>query len=158
MSACTFFGHRECYGLDTNVLRDAIESLIQQGTDTFYVGHQGEFDSIVLAFLKNLKREYPQITISVVLAYLPIQEAGYDLYADCSIYPEGLELCHLKFAIERRNRWMIAQSNYCICYITHTWGGAYKFAQQAKSKGLRVIDLGCLPHLFTSLQTNSAGI
>ncbi len=39
MSACTFFGHRECYGLDVGVLQTAIENLILEGVDTFYVGH-----------------------------------------------------------------------------------------------------------------------
>ncbi len=32
MSVCTFFGHSECYGLDKDVLRNAIEDLIKQGT------------------------------------------------------------------------------------------------------------------------------
>ena len=49
-----------------------------------------------------------------------------------------------KHLIEKRNKWMIAQSDYCICYITHTWGGAYKFARQAKRKGLHVINLGSI--------------
>ncbi len=142
MSACTFFGHRECYGLDIAVLQATIENLINKGVDTFYVGHQGRFDSMVRTCLQNLKKTYQHITFAVVLAYMPTQRAEYDLYADCSIYPEGLELCHPKFAIERRNRWMLAASDYCICYITHTWGGAYRFARQAKRRGLTVINLG----------------
>ncbi len=144
MSACTFFGHRECYGLDIEELQAAIESLIGKGVDTFYVGHQGGFDSMVLSCLQNLKKTYPQIVFSVVLSYLPTQRAEQDLYADCSIYPEGLELCHPKFAIERRNRWMIEQSDYCICCISHTWGGAYKFVRRAKHCGSEVINLGDL--------------
>ncbi len=144
MQACTFFGHRECYGLDMEALQAAIESLIGRGVDTFYVGHQGDFDRMVLTCLRDLKSRHPQITFSVVLAYLPAQREAYDLYADCSIYPEGLELCHPKFAIAQRNRWMLARSDCCICYITHTWGGAYQFAQAAKRRGLEGIDLGPL--------------
>ncbi len=142
MSACTFFGHRECYGLDVEKLQDAIENLIGKGVDTFYVGHQGGFDGVVLSCLQHLKKTYPQITFSVVLAYLPTHRAEQDLYADCSIYPEGLELCHPKFAMERRNRWMLAQAEYCICFLTHTWGGAYTFVGKAKAQGLRIINLG----------------
>ena len=41
MLACTFFGHRDCYSLDEQVLIDAIEDLIRNGVDTFYVGNQG---------------------------------------------------------------------------------------------------------------------
>lgn len=38
---CTFFGHRDCYGLDAEVLRNAIEDLIKQGVVAFYVGNHG---------------------------------------------------------------------------------------------------------------------
>ena len=39
---CTFFGHRDCFDLDEAVLWSAIENLINQGVDAFYVGNQGE--------------------------------------------------------------------------------------------------------------------
>ncbi len=96
----------------------------------------------MLTCLRNLKKTYPQITFSVVLAYLPTQRAECDLYSDCSIYPEGLELCHPKFAIDRRNRWLVDHAQYCVCYITHAWGGAYQFARKAKRQGLHTVNLG----------------
>ena len=139
MSACTFFGHRECYGLDSQVLLQAIEELITQGVDTFYVGNQGQFDSTVYACLKHLRNQHPHIRVCVVLAYLPTEKNECDNPAD-TIYPE-IE-GHPKFAIERRNRWMIDHSGYCICYINHTWGGAYKFAKLAKQRGKTVINIG----------------
>ena len=33
-------------------------------------------------------------------------------------------------------------SDCCLCYINHTWGGAYKFACMAKRRGLTVVNLG----------------
>ncbi len=139
MAACTFFGHRDCYSLDEQVLIDAIEDLIRNGVETFYVGNQGQFDSAVYSCLKQLREEYPYIRICVVLAYFPTATSGYDDMAD-TMYPE-IE-GHPKFAIERRNRWMLDQSEYCICYINHTWGGAYKFAQKALRCGKIVMNLG----------------
>lgn len=35
MKACTFFGHRECYRLEAQVLWNAIENYIDQGVDMF---------------------------------------------------------------------------------------------------------------------------
>lgn len=137
MPACTFFGHRECYGLDENTLYKAIEELILQGVDTFYVGHQGQFDSMVYGCLYRLRKVYPHIWISVVLAYLPTEKREYDI--SDTMYPE-IE-GHPKFAITRRNRWMIRMSNYCLCYVRRTWGSAYKFAQDAKRCGLTVFNL-----------------
>ena len=58
-----------------------------------------------------------------------------------TLYPEGLELSHPKFALDRRNRWMIDAAEYCICYVNHDWGGAYKFVSFAKSKGLQIQNL-----------------
>lgn len=142
MSACTFFGHRDCYSLDAKVLQDAIVELIERGVDTFYVGNQGQFDGLVLRCLKDLRKTYPHISFAVVLAYLPTEKQEHDPYFDCSIYPEGQECGPAKFAIERRNRWMIAQAEFCLCYIDHTWGGAYKFAKQAKREDLKIVNLG----------------
>ena len=142
MSACTFFGHRECYGLDTGVLQAAIEDLIAKGVDTFYVGYQGRFDGLALSCLESLKPLYPHIRYYVVFAYLPTGKPEQDLYVHCSIYPEEMEIGLPKFAVERRNRWMIDRSDYCLCYITHTWGGAYKFVRLAKRKKLAVMNVG----------------
>ena len=138
---CTFFGHRECYGLEENRLLQAIENLIGQGVDTFYVGNHGGFDGMVHACLKRLSKQYSHIHYCVVLAYLPMEKREYDDFSD-AIHPEGIELGPPKFAIQRRNQWMIQQSDYCLCYITHMWGGAYQFVRQAKHRGLHVINLG----------------
>ena len=142
MSVCTFFGHRECYGLNAHTLQNAIEELIHIGVDIFYIGHQGQFDAMVLGCLTELKKIYQHISFAVVLAYLPTNRPEYDLYGNCSMYPEGLEKGPPKFAIERRNNWLIDHADYCITYITHTWGGAFKFVQRAKRRGLTVINLG----------------
>ena len=139
MAACTFFGHRECFSLDSRVLQQTIEELITQGVDTFYVGNQGQFDGAVYSCLKHLRKEYPHIRVCIVLAYLPTENNEYDDMTD-TMYPE-IE-GHPKFAIERRNRWMIDHSDFLLCYINHTWGGAYKFAQLAKRRGKMVINIG----------------
>ena len=139
MVVCTFFGHRECYSLDLQVLMDVIENLIHKGVDTFYVGNQGQFDSAAYACLKQLRKAHPRIQISVVLAYLPTEKSEYDDLTD-AMYPE-IE-GHPKLAIERRNCWMLEHSDFLLCYINHTWGGAYKFARLAKRRGKTVINLG----------------
>lgn len=123
------------------MLTNAIEDLIRKGVYTFYVGNQRQFDSAVYACLKQLRNRHPHIRVCVVLAYLPTKKNEYDNLAD-TMYPE-IE-GHPQYAIERRNCWMIDHSDYCICYINHTWGGAYKFAQLAKRRGKTVLNLGNL--------------
>ena len=141
MLTCTFFGHGDCYDLDEKVLQKAIEALICRGVDTFYVGNHGHFDSLVFHCLLEMEKRYPSISISVVLAYLPTQNPAHDLYHGYSIYPE-IEEGLPRFAIERRNEWMIANATYCLTFVNRTYGGAYKFAKRARSKGLIMVNLG----------------
>ena len=145
MSVCTFFGHSECYDLDAAVLRKAIEDLIKQGTTEFLVGNHGQFDGMVFSCLQALSKDYPEIRYAVALAYLPASKATQDPYDGHSFYPEEQALCPAKFAIDRRNRYLVEASNYCVCYVNHSWGGAYKFARIAKRRGLTVINLGSCP-------------
>lgn len=142
MLVCTFFGHRECYALDMGELQNAIEKLIEQGVNMFYVGHHGGFDGMVHTCLKQLQKQYPHMQYAVVLTRLPEVKGKFDDFSD-TVYPEGIESVHPKYAINWRNKWMIAASDYCVCYVNHTWGGAYQFAKKAKSSGLTVINLGC---------------
>jgi len=138
---CTFFGHHDCYDLDSGTLRKAIEELILEGVEEFLVGDKGMFDRLVQSCLRSLRVQYPHIRYQVVLAYLPTKKQPYDDFSE-TLYPEGLETIHPKYAIEYRNKWMISQADCCICYINQTWGGAYKFARMAHRKGLKVHNLG----------------
>lgn len=140
MTTCAFFGHRECHGLELGVLRDAIETLIRQGVTTFYVGNQGQFDSMVYSCLKQLRKFYPHIRVAVVLAYLPAETQKWADLSD-TVYPEGIELGPQRFALERRNKWLVDHADYCLCYISHARGGAYKFARLARRRGKRVFNL-----------------
>ena len=58
-----------------------------------------------------------------------------------TMYPEGLEYCPPKFAIDRRNRYMLEQCEWVICYIRRTWGGSYKFVEKAKRMGKKIVAL-----------------
>lgn len=141
MSACTFFGHRDCPEMIKPRIRETVTRLIvDYGVTEFYVGNNGNFDSMVYSALKELKQKYLQISYAVVLAYLPADNS-IDLYDGNTIYPEGLETVPKRFAISKRNDWMIAHSDYCVCYITHNFGGAFQFVKKSKKKGRNIINL-----------------
>lgn len=138
MSACTFFGHRDCPDDIKPRLREVLVGLItNHGVDMFYVGNQGRFDTIVRSVLRELAEEYPQINYAVVLAYMPCRQ---DEDSD-TMLPEGIEFIHPRYAISWRNNWMLKQSDYVVTYITHSWGGAAKFADKAGKQGKRVINI-----------------
>ena len=140
MATCTFFGHRECPDFVKVKLREVLIDLItNHNVDMFYVGNHGQFDVFVRSILRELKKEYPQIDYAVVLAYMPGKQMKYDDYSD-TMLPEGIESVHPRYAISWRNNWMLKQSDYVVTYITHTWGGAYKYAEKARSQNKTVIN------------------
>ena len=136
---CTFFGHKDC-NIDTQLLMDTIEQLINEEVTLFYVGHQGTFDAKVRYCLRMLMPVHPEVRYAVVLAYAPWERNYRGLDMSDTIYPE-IE-GHPKSAIIRRNYWMIEKSEVCVCCIDHTWGGAYVMAKRARRRGLRMISLG----------------
>ncbi len=141
MAVCVFFGHRECPESVRPILRKVLVELIDHHcVDIFYVGNQGQFDSYVRRTLRELAKEYPHISYGVVLAYIPQGKNPAEDYCDAML-PEGIEAVHPKFAISWRNRWMLHRSDFVVTYITHTWGGAYQFAEKAKKLGKTGINL-----------------
>ena len=137
---CTFFGHKDTPKEIEPILRSTLVDLIENKNVTvFYVGNNGNFDTMVRCQLEDLSQTYP-ITYSVVLAYLPTEKNKYDNLAH-TIYPEGLETVPKRFAISWRNKWMIQQSDIVVTYVTHNFGGAAQFKEMAEKQGKTVIEL-----------------
>ena len=143
---CTFFVHKDTPQNILPVLRTVIIDLIQnKNVDLFYVGNNGNFDFMVKNTLKILKSSYPHIKYTIVLAYMPNpKNNSADLdYCD-TIYPEELENTPRKYAIVKRNQWMIKQSDYVITYVKYATGGAVKFKELAEKQKKIVLNLGAL--------------
>ncbi len=139
---CCFFGHKDAKPEIQQNLRPVLDSLIAEGVDEFLVGHQGAFDRMVLHTLRKLKQRHSHISYHVVLAYMPGQKTDYELYESAeTLYPEGMEKVHPRYAISKRNEYMIRESDVVVTYVTHSWGGAAKFAELAAKKGKCVINI-----------------
>ncbi len=137
MKICTFFGHKNSSEKIYDRLKFTITDLIEnKSVKNFLVGNNGIFDSLVYRALKELSEKY-EITFNVVLAYFP-----KDKYIpENSILPDGFENFPPKFAIDRRNEYMLKKADFVICYITHYTGGAGKFIEKAKRKNKIVINI-----------------
>ena len=141
MLSCAFFGHRDApYDIEKPLRKILIDLITNQNVTMFYVGNQGAFDYIARMVLQSLQKEYTHIRSVVVLAYLPRDNQNEQNEVE-TLFPEGLELVPPKFAIDRRNKWMLKNSDYVICYLRYSWGGAYKFARMAQKSGKPVIQL-----------------
>ncbi len=134
----TFCGHRDVFDQEAvdAWLNETVEELIREGVDCFYLGGYGQFDMLAAAVVRKQKERHPQIRSVLVLPYLdrPFDASAYDE----TVYPP-LENVTKRYAISRRNEYMIDQSDVVIAFVTHSFGGAYKTLCYAQRKQKRII-------------------
>ena len=136
----TFFGHKDTPKEIEPTLRTTLVDLIENhGATEFYVGNNGNFDTMVRRQLEKLSQTYP-ITYNIVLAYIPTKKSEYDDFTN-TLLPEGIETVPKRFAISYRNKWMVEQSDIVITYVARTYGGAWQFKALAERQGKMVIEL-----------------
>lgn len=138
---CSFAGHADIFtnkeGLKEKVTDIATRLIENENVDTFYNGGKGAFDLLCVSVVEKLKKKYTGIRSHLILSYIPGEkkESDKEFYSnfDNIIYP-GLERIPPRYAILKRNEWMIDNSDFLIAYVGHNWGGAYKTLQYAKKK------------------------
>lgn len=129
----TFCGHREGYcSAEVSAWLDVLlPALIEGGAGIFYLGGYGRFDALAASAVWRQKFFYPDVQSILVVPYL---NREYDLSEyDDTLYPP-LESVPLRYAISKRNDWMITNSDVVISGVTHGWGGAAKTLAVAKRK------------------------
>ncbi len=138
----TFCGHSKIYHADgfSNWLDAILPSLIEGGAGTFYLGGYGDFDGLAAAAVRRQKQTYPGIELILVLAYLN-RELDASRY-DGTVYPP-LEKVPPRYAIVKRNEWMVRESGVVISGVLHSWGGASKTLEYAQRRKKVVVQYPC---------------
>ena len=138
----TFFGHRDAPDRVAAAVEGVLRPLIEkEKADVFYVGNHGHFDRMVQGVLFRLRKEYPHIQAIEVLAYMPEQGDPLPAAALDTLLPAEVVRGLPRFALLRRNDWMLRESDTVVCYVTHDFGGAAGMKRKALAKGKRVIEL-----------------
>ena len=113
---------------------------------TCYLGGYGDFDQICATACRELKEELMDIELVYITPYLtlPAQEKINCMLKqgdyDRMIYPP-IETVPLKFAILKRNEWMMKNCDLVIAYVKHSYGGAYNTLKEAKRKNKKIINV-----------------
>ena len=121
-------------------------SIIDVKFVTCYIGGYGDFDEICACACRELKRERSGIEVVYVMPYfsLPEQLKIKDMQncglCDTSIYP-SIEKVPPRFAILKRNEWMMTNADLIIAYVEHSYGGAYRSLQFAKRKKKKIVNI-----------------
>ena len=142
----TFCGHSDFLFSDDvkqqlkNIL---VSEIIKNPTCKFYLGGYGDFDSLCLRTLRELKKEFQSIELIFITPYIDknyskLEFAKY--HYDDVIFPP-LECVPRRFAILKRNEWMVDEADLVIAYVMYSWGGAAKTLEYANRKKKQIINL-----------------
>lgn len=136
----TFIGHNETFGINAEQLRSEIIGLIENGTTNFISGGMGGFDRMCAKLLYDLKADYPQINSFLVIPYLSFK-VFEPKYFTSTIFPESLECTPYRAAVVKRNRYLVDNAAYAVCFVNHISGGASKTYDYAQTKDIRIINI-----------------
>ena len=145
----TFAGHSViCSSAKVKeIVKEQIRNnIIDVGDVTCYLGGYGDFDEICACACRELKGEYVGIEVVYVTPYLRLSEQAKIKemqrcgLCDTSIYPP-IENTPSKFAILKRNEWMVTNADLIIAYVNRSYGGAYKSLQVAKRRKKKIINI-----------------
>lgn len=140
MYSCTFIGHSDCSADIKAELYRTVEMLIrEQNVTTFYVGTHGNFDFYAYQVLLELQKIY-KIEVLIVISHLT-SVPDYCKSAK-TIFPDIVAKSPYKYAIIKRNEYMIKNSQFIICCIDHLFSNTYNFVKTAIHKNLHIINIG----------------
>lgn len=132
----------------TQRLRDAVIASIKDGYLYFGAGGALGFDTLAAQTVLNLKKDYPQIKLILVLPcktqargwkqedieeYNRIMKAADKVVYTSQDYYSG--------CMHKRNRHLVDNSSLCICYLNSNTGGTAYTVDYAKSVGCRVSNI-----------------
>ena len=142
----TFLGHRSlANGADLfkKIKTVILKNISPSEKTTFYCGGYGAFDHLCAEVCRALQNENVHCEIVFVTPYIISSKkpGNTDVSKYDSVLYPTLEHVPPKFAILRRNQFMIDQADLIIAYVEYRYGGAYTGVQYAMKKQKRIINL-----------------
>lgn len=146
--SCYFIGHREAGEAVRLLLEEAVERHITEyGVTQFIVGEHGGFDRMAASTVIKAKKQHPEITLLLLLAYHPAEhKINLPQGFDSTYYPFETNAPPHKFGIVKANEMMIRTCDYLIAYAWHPASNARTLVEKAMrlqtKGGIHVENLG----------------
>ena len=145
----TFLGHKNI--VEQNALYEKVQEAILQNILAddkiyFYCGGYGDFDNICASVCHSIKNKVKNCEIIFITPYLTeakqrkIKAVDNLKIYDSTIYPP-IENTPPRYAIIKRNEWMIDQADIIIAYVNHEFGGAFTALQYATKRKKTILNL-----------------
>lgn len=149
----TFIGHSSlinCENLIVRVTEAILENTRKEENISFLCGGYGDFDNLSLLACRIAKEKLPNSEVVFVTPYITSRQqekiknlVESKLY-DSTIYPP-LENVPPRYAIIKRNEWMVEKADLVIAYVKYTYGGAHKALLYAQKRKKQIINLADQP-------------
>ena len=149
---CCFTGHRNLPEWEKNSVRQKLEAVTREfaaaGIRTYCAGGAVGFDTLAEQVVLELKKEFPQIRLVLVLPCR--QQAKYWPERDKAVYQDILrradELIYVseeytKGCMQKRNRRLVEMSTICVTNLSRPTGGTAYTAAYAAKRGLSIINI-----------------
>lgn len=146
----SFFGHRmicDILKLEQLLEKHIKELLNEKNYIEFLIGRDGEFDLIVAACIKRIKKNFADYNNSLIWIMPYVKSEYLKNKKNLEEYYDEIEICstsqyaHPKGAIQIRNKTMIDRSDLVFFYVEHKHGGAYQSMKYAEKQGKKIINL-----------------
>lgn len=148
-----FTGHRKIPPEQTDTLalrlKAELTKLIKDGYIYFGAGGALGFDTLAAQTVLELKAEYPDVKLILVLPCLS-QTRGWsvrdiEIYEDIKSKADKVVYTSQEYTrgcMHKRNRHLVDNSSLCISYLTENTGGTAYTVDYARKNQLTVINLG----------------
>jgi len=148
IKSCYFAGHSMVFdsaGIFLKLLTEIEKLITQDGVTEFRVGNYGDFDRLSARAVRELKKTYPSVRLILTIPYITSEIANnseyfYSNFDEITITGFS-ENTPYKARIIMCNRQSVEHSQFLICHVTHTWGGAAKTLEYAKINNLKIINI-----------------
>ncbi|MCL2083953.1 MAG: DUF1273 domain-containing protein [Oscillospiraceae bacterium] len=146
---CCFTGHRKLPKDKTEKIQNRLEleivSLIRQGVVFFRNGGGAGFDLMAASAVIKARERNPAVKLIMVLPCRDQPERWYDKKIYDHILKQADEIVYASDKYHNgcmrvRNRSLVNQSRYCVCYLVKPAGGTFYTVNYAMKKNLKIIN------------------
>lgn len=149
---CCFSGHRDISFIESFLLKfrlkKEVTKLINRGVIYFGCGGARGFDLLAAETVIKLKKRYPQIHLILVLPCsdhtLKWSSPDISKYDRISKFADKIKVLAAEYytgCMHVRNRYLVDNSSFFICYNRKNSGGTVYTLNYAENRGLEIIYL-----------------
>ena len=142
----SFIGHRrvdDFYFVEKQLDDIVCELIRTKEFVEFYVGKNGDFDTMVASAIKRAQKRFGKDNNSLILVIpYTVADIEYleDFYDEIWL-PDELHGAHFKNAITKRNEWFVNNSDLLIAYVLRDKGGAATCLQNAIQSKIATVNI-----------------